>query len=145
LRKETELTSTLILKRRRNKWYAIFVFDLAPKKEMPAEVVAFDINENWAAVARLCLLSTADAVARWNRRYIDPTVYSLKTDFDRLAKRHEAVRNAKLEELKRKYPFAGRDDEEKLQKVTDARWGAPPSLSASDLVLHELHSATLTV
>ena len=36
LRKETELASTLILKRRRNKWYAVFVFDLAPKKETPA-------------------------------------------------------------------------------------------------------------
>jgi recombinational DNA repair ATPase RecF len=119
--KETELASTLILKRRRNKWYAIFVFDLTPKKETPAEVVAFDVNENWVAVARLCLLSTVDAVARWNRRYIDPTVYSLKTDFGRLAKRYEAVRNAKLEELKQKYPFAGRDDEEKLQKVTDTR------------------------
>ena len=121
LSKEAELASTLILKRRRNKWYAIFVFDLAPKKETPAEVVAFDVNENWVAVARLCLLSTVDAVARWNRRYIDPTVYSLKTDFGRLAKRYEAVRNAKLEELKQKYPFAGRDDEEKLQKVTDTR------------------------
>jgi hypothetical protein len=59
-------------------------------------------------------------VARWNRRYIDPTVYFIKTDFGRLAKRYEAVRNAKLEELKRKYPFAGRDDEEKVQNVTDA-------------------------
>ncbi len=83
-----------MLKRRRNKWYAIFIFDLAPKKETPAEVVAFDVNESWVAVARLSLLSTVDAVARWNRRYIDPTVYFIKTDFGRLAKRYEAVRNA---------------------------------------------------
>ncbi len=126
LSKETELASTLFLKRRWNKWYAIFVFDLTPKKETPAEVVAFDVNENWAAVARLSLLSTVDAVAQWNRRYIDPTVYFIRTDFDRLAKRHEAVRNAKLEELKQKYPFAGRDDEEKVQNVTDAKEGGSP-------------------
>jgi IS605 OrfB family transposase len=66
-------------------------------------------------------LATVDAVARWNRRYVDPAVYSIKTDFGRLAKRYEAVRNAKLEELKRKYPYAGRDDEEKVQNVTDTR------------------------
>jgi len=32
LRKEAELASTLVLKRRRNKWYAIFVFDVMPKR-----------------------------------------------------------------------------------------------------------------
>jgi putative transposase len=121
LRKEAELASTLIVKRRRGKWYAVFVFDVKPRKEPPAEVVAFDINENTVAVARLSLLATVDAVAQWNRRYVDPAVYSIKTDFGRLAKRYEAVRNAKLEELKRKYPYAGRDDEEKVQNVTDTR------------------------
>ncbi len=121
LRKEAELTSTLMLKRRRGKWYAVFVFDVEPKREPPAEVVAFDVNESSVAVARLSLLSTVDAVAQWNRQYVDPAVYSLKTGFGRLAKRYEAVRNAKLEELKRKYPFAGRDDEEKVQNITDTR------------------------
>jgi putative transposase len=121
LRREAELASTLVLKRRRNKWYAIFVFDVAPKRKPPAEVVAFDVNENTVAVARVSLLSTVDAVAQWNRQYLDPAVYSIKTDFGRLAKRYEAVRNAKLEELKRKYPYAGRDDEEKVQNVTDTR------------------------
>jgi len=119
--KEAELASTLILKRRRNKWYAIFVFDLAPEREPPAEAVAFDVNENSVAVARVTLLSTVDAVARWNRQYVDPAVYSIRTDFGRLAKRYEAVRNAKLEELKRKYPFAGRDEEERRQNVADTR------------------------
>ena len=94
---------------------------MAPKREPPAEVVAFDVNENLVAVARVSLLSTVDAVARWNRRYVDPAVYSIKTDFGRLAKRYEAVRNAQLEELKRKYPFAGRDEEEKRQNVADTR------------------------
>jgi len=121
LRREADLASTLILKRRRNKWYAVFVFDVVPKREPPAEAVAFDVNENTVAVARVSLLSTVDAVAQWNRQYVDPAVYSIKTDFGRLAKRYEAVRNAKLEELKRKYPYAGRDDEEKVQNVTDTR------------------------
>jgi len=67
------------------------------------------------------LLSTVDAVARWNRQYVDPAVYSIETDFGRLAKRYEAVRGRKLEELKRKYPFAGRDEEERRQNVTDTR------------------------
>jgi len=121
LHKEAELASTLMLKRRRNKWYAIFVFDVVPKREPPAEVVAFDVNENSVAVARLSLLSTVDAVARWNRQYLDPAVYSIGTDFGRLAKRYETVRNAKLEGLKRKYPFAGRDEEERRQNVADTR------------------------
>jgi IS605 OrfB family transposase len=121
LRREAELASTLVLKRRRNKWYAVFVFDVKPREEPPAEVVAFDVNENSVAVARLSLLATVDTVARWNRRYADPAVYSIKTDFGRLAKRYEAVRNAKLEELKRKYPFAGRDEEERRQNVADTR------------------------
>ncbi|MFZ8839022.1 MAG: transposase [Pyrobaculum sp.] len=121
LRKEAELASTLILKRRRNKWYAVFVFDVAPREEPPAGVVAFDVNENSVAVARLSLLATVDAVAQWNRQYLDPAVYSIRTDFGRLAKRYEAVRNAKLEELKRKYPFAGRDEDERRQNVTDTR------------------------
>ncbi len=119
--REAELASTLVLKRRRGRWYAIFVFDVAPKSEPPAEAVAFDVNENSVAVARLSLLATVDAVARWNRQYLNPAVYSVKTDFGRLAKRYEAVRNAKLEELKRKYPYAGGDDEERVQNVTDTR------------------------
>jgi len=121
LRGETELASTLMLKRRRGRWYAVFVFDVAPKREPPAGVVAFDVNENLVAVARVSLLPTADAVAQWNRPYLDPAVYSIKTDFGRLAKRYEAVRGRKLEELKRKYPFAGRDDEKKVQNVADTR------------------------
>jgi len=121
LRKEAELASTLMLKRRRGRWYAVFVFDVAPKSEPPAEAVAFDINENSVAVARLSLLATVDRVASWNRQYINPVLYSIRTDFGRLAKRYEAVRNAKLEELKRKYPFAGRDEEERRQNVADTR------------------------
>jgi hypothetical protein len=121
LRKEAELASTLILKRRRNRWYAIFVFDVASKNEPPAEVVAFDVNENSVAVAKVSLLATVDRVASWNRQYINPAVYLIRTDFGRLAKRYEAVRGRKLEELKQKYPFAGGDEEERRQNVTDTR------------------------
>jgi putative transposase len=121
LRKEAELASTLILKRRRNNWYAIFAFDVKPRKEPPAEVVAFDVNENSVAVAKVSLLATVDAVAQWNRQYLNPAVYSIRTDFGRLAKRYEAVRNAKLEELKQRYPFAGGDEDERRQNVADTR------------------------
>jgi putative transposase len=119
--REVELVSTLMLKRRRGRWYAVFVFDVKPREEPSAEAVAFDVNENLVAVARVSLLTTVDAVARWNRQYVDPAVYSIRTDFGRLAKRYEAVRNAKLEELKQKYPFAGGDEEEKRQNVADTR------------------------
>ena len=121
LRREAELASTLMLKRQRDRWYAIFIFDVASKSEPPAEVVAFDVNENSVAVAKVSLLATVDAVARWNRRYVDPAVCSIKTDFGRLAKRYEAVRGRKLEELKRKYPYAGRDEDERRQNVADTR------------------------
>jgi len=121
LRREAELASTLMLKRRRGRWCGVFIFDVAPERKPPAEAVAFDINENSVAVAHVSLLSTVDAVAQWNRQYINPAVYSIRTDFGRLAKRCEAVRNAKLEELKRKYPYAGRDEEERRQNVADTR------------------------
>jgi DNA-binding TFAR19-related protein (PDSD5 family) len=38
------------------------------------------------------------------------------SDFGRLAKRYEAVRNAKLEELKRKYPYAGERRRENTER-----------------------------
>jgi hypothetical protein len=63
LRKEAELASTLTLKRKRGRWYAIFVIDVKPREEPPAEVVAFDINENSVAVARVSLLSTVELVS----------------------------------------------------------------------------------
>jgi len=81
----------------------------------------FDVNENTVAVAGVSLLATVDRIASWNRQYINPAVYLIRTDFGRLAKRYEAVRGRKLEELKQKYPFAGRDEEERRQNVTDTR------------------------
>ncbi|PLC61496.1 hypothetical protein B7L68_08285 [Thermoproteus sp. CP80] len=104
MRKEAELASTLILKRRRGRWYAVFVFNVTPKRKPPAEAVAFDVNENSVAVAKVSLLSTVDRVASWNRQYINPAVYSIRTDFGRLAERYERIRNAKLEELRENTP-----------------------------------------
>jgi hypothetical protein len=77
------------------------------QEEPPAEVVAFDVNENTVAVVRVTLLSTVDAVARWNRQYVDPAVYLIRTDFGRLAKRYEAVRNAKLGGAEAEVPLRG--------------------------------------
>ena len=57
----------------------------------------------------------------WFIAYLNSAVYFIKTDFGRLAKRYEAVRNAKLEELKRKYPYAGRDEEERRQESSAQR------------------------
>ncbi|MDT7870533.1 MAG: hypothetical protein RQ839_10200, partial [Thermoproteus sp.] len=97
------------------------------------------MNENSVAVARVSLLSTVDAVARWNRRYVDPAVYSIRTDFGRLAKRYEAVRGKKLEELRRRYPFAGRDGEERASpyELSEGRLlDAVPQLCSLYLLLY---------
>jgi len=97
---EAELASTLIVKRKANKWYAVFVFEIKPKKELPRAIVAFDINENTVAVSRVDLPSTVDKVVDWNRQYMVPELYTIKTDFGRLARRYEMVRNAIIEKLK---------------------------------------------
>jgi len=97
---EAELASTLMIKRRLNKWYAVFIFKLKPRQEVPQRVVAFDINENTVAVGRIDLPSTVDKVASWNRQYMVPELYTIKTDFGRLARRYEAIRNAIIERLK---------------------------------------------
>jgi len=97
---EAELASTLLIKRRLNKWYAIFIFKLKPKEEKPQSVISFDINENTVAVGRIDLPSTVDKVADWNRQYLTPQLYTIKTDFGRLARRYERVRSAIIEKLK---------------------------------------------
>jgi Transposase and inactivated derivatives len=97
---EAELASTLIVKRKANKWYAIFIFEIKPRREVPQSVVAFDINENTVAVGRIDLPSTVDRVVDWNRRYTTPQLYMIRTDFGKLAKRYKAIRNAIIEKLK---------------------------------------------
>jgi len=97
---EARLASTLIIKRKANKWYAIFVFELKPRVERPQSIVAFDINENTVAVGRVDLLTTVNEVTNWNRQYITPQLYEIRTDFGRLARRYERVRNAIIERLK---------------------------------------------
>jgi transposase len=97
---EAELASTLLIKRRANKWYAIFIFKLKPRVEKPQSIIAFDINENTVAVGKIDLTSTVDKVANWNRQYATPQLYSIRTDFGRLARRYGRVRNAIIERLK---------------------------------------------
>jgi len=94
------LASTLIVKRKVNKWYAIFIFELKPRVEEPKSIIAFDINENTVAVGRVDLPSTVDKVAYWNRQYTTPQLYTIRTDFGRLAKRYGRIRNAIIERLK---------------------------------------------
>ena len=97
---EAELASTLVAKRRLNRWYAVFVFEIKPREEEPKSIIAFDINENTVAVSRIDIIATIDKIADWNRRYLMPELYSIRTDFGRLARRYERVRNAIIERLK---------------------------------------------
>jgi len=97
---EAELASTLIVKRRANKWYAIFIFKLRPRVEEPNSIIAFDINENTVVVGRIDIVATIDKIASWNRQYIMPQLYMIRTDFGRLARRYEAIRNKIIEKLK---------------------------------------------
>jgi len=97
---EAGLASTLIIKRKANKWYAIFVFELKPRVEKPRSVISFDINENTVAVGRIDIKTTVGKVASWNRQYLTPQLYMIRTDFGRLARRYEAIRNKIIEKLK---------------------------------------------
>ena len=97
---EAGLASTLIVKRRANKWYAIFIFEIKPRVEEPNSIVAFDINENTVAVGRIDIVVTIDKIASWNRQYLTPQLYMIRTDFGRLAKRYEAIRRKIIERLK---------------------------------------------
>ena len=103
LRGEAELARTLIVKRRLNKWYAIFVFELKPREAKPQSVVAFDINENTVAVGKIDIKTTVSKVTDWNRQYVTPELYMIRTDFGKLARRYEAIRNAITEGLKPLY------------------------------------------
>jgi len=97
---EAELASTLIVKRRLNRWYAVFIFEIKPKGEEPKSIVAFDINENTVAVGRIGIETTVDKVVNWNRQYVTPQLYEIRTDFGRLARRYGRIRNAIIERLK---------------------------------------------
>jgi transposase len=97
---EAELASTLIIKRKLNKWYAIFVFELKPREARPQLITAFDINENTVAVGRIGVETTVDKVVDWNKQYLTPQLYTIKTDFGRLARRYERIRNTIIERLK---------------------------------------------
>jgi IS605 OrfB family transposase len=44
-----------------------------------------------------------DKVADWNRQYMVPELYTIKTDFGRLARRYERIRNAIIDRLKQSF------------------------------------------
>jgi IS605 OrfB family transposase len=114
---EAELTSTLMIKRKLNKWYAIFVFKLKLREEEPRSIIAFDINENTVAVGRIDIIATINKTADWNRRYLMPELYSIRTDFGRLARRYERVRSAIIEKLKPRFALPNG----KYVNITDTR------------------------
>ncbi len=97
---EAELASTLIIKRRLNRWYAVFIFEIKPREEEPKSIIAFDINENTVAVGRIDIETTVGKMVDWNRQYLTPQLYTIRTDFGRLARRYEAIRNKIIEKLK---------------------------------------------
>ncbi|MFP3195873.1 MAG: transposase [Caldivirga sp.] len=117
LRGEAELARTLIVKRRLNRWYAVFIFDIKPKKELPQSVVSFDINENTVAVGRIGIETTVDKVVDWNKQYLTPQLYEIRTDFGRLAKRYERIRNTIIERLKPHFTLPNG----KYVSITDVR------------------------
>jgi IS605 OrfB family transposase len=100
---EAELAVTLIVKRRLNRWYAVFIFEIKPREAKPQSVVAFDINENTVAVGKIDLPSTVDKVAKWDKQYTTPQLYEIRTDFGRLARRYGAIRNKIIDRLKPKF------------------------------------------
>ncbi|MFP3281189.1 MAG: transposase [Vulcanisaeta sp.] len=97
---KAELASTLIVKRKVNKWYAVFVFEIKPREEEPKSIIAFDINENTVAISRIDIETTVSKVVDWNRQYLTPQLYMIRTDFGRLARRYERIRNTIIERLK---------------------------------------------
>jgi IS605 OrfB family transposase len=96
---EAELASTLMIKRKLNKWYAIFMFKIKPKEEKPQSVITFDVNENTISVCKIDI-TTVSKVANWNRQHVTPQLYTIETNFGRLTRRYERVRNAIIERLK---------------------------------------------
>jgi len=71
--------------------------------EEPKSIVAFDINENTVAVGKIDIKTTVSKVADWNRQYMIPELYAIRTDFGRLASRYERVRNTIIERLKQSF------------------------------------------
>jgi len=78
----------------------MFIFKLKPKEEEPKSLVSYDINENTIAVCKIDIKTTVNKVANWNRQYLMPELYTIRTDFGRLARRYEKVRNTIIEKLK---------------------------------------------
>jgi len=117
LNRKASLAGTLIVKRKLNKWYAIFTFKIETEERTPQAIVSFDINENTVAVSKIDLPSTVGMVTNWNRQYLTPQLYSIRTDFGRLARRYKRVRNAIIERLKPEFALPNG----KYVNITNAR------------------------
>jgi IS605 OrfB family transposase len=96
---EARLASTLVVKRKANKWYAVFVFEMKPREEKPKLIVSYDINENAISVCKIDI-TTVSKVADWNRQYATPQLYEIRTSFGTLTRRYGAIRNKIIERLK---------------------------------------------
>ncbi|PLC69023.1 hypothetical protein B7L70_00205 [Vulcanisaeta sp. EB80] len=81
----------------------MFIFEIKPRVEEPKSIAAFDINENTVTVNRIDLPSTVSKVVNWNRQYMIPELYAIKTNFGKLARRYERIRNAIIEMLKQSF------------------------------------------
>jgi IS605 OrfB family transposase len=77
----------------------VFVFEIKPREEKPKLIVSYDINENAISVCKIDI-TTVGKVANWNRQYLTPELYTIRTDFGRLARRYGKIRNAIIERLK---------------------------------------------
>ncbi|MFP3311716.1 MAG: zinc ribbon domain-containing protein [Caldivirga sp.] len=106
-----------MIKRRLNRRYAVFIFELKPREEKPQSVVAFDINENTVAVGKIDIKTTVSKVTDWNRQYVTPELYMIRTDFGKLAKRYERIRNTIIERLKPHFTLPNG----KYVSITDVR------------------------
>jgi transposase len=68
-------------------------------------------------VSRIDIVATIDKIASWNRQYLTPQLYMIRTDFGRLARRYEAIRNKIIERLKPRFALSSG----KYSNVTNTR------------------------
>jgi len=68
-------------------------------------------------VGKIDIKTTVSKVVDWNRQYLTPQLYTIKTDFGRLAKRYERIRNTIIERLKPHFTLPNG----KYVSITDVR------------------------
>ena len=68
-------------------------------------------------MGKIDIKTTVSKVTDWNRQYVTPELYMIRTDFGKLARRYEAIRNAITEGLKPLYALPNG----KYVSITDVR------------------------